>query len=70
MIFVLNGIITKIIIGKILGKSQVWNNTYLNTYQARVTIVFWMVSPLSILIKLIIKILTNGITTGDILLKQ
>ena len=45
-------------------------NTYLNTSQARVTIVFWMTSPLSLLIKLILKILTNGNTTGDIPLKQ
>ena len=30
---------------------------------------FWMTSPLSLLIKLILKILTNGNTTGDIPLK-
>ena len=45
-------------------------NAYLNTSQARVTIVFWMTSPSSLLIKLILNILTNGSTTGDIHLKQ
>ena len=62
--------ITKIIIGNTLGKNHVCNNTYLNTSQARVTIVFWMTSPLSLLIRLILKILTTGNTTGDIPLKQ
>ena len=66
---VFDGIITKIIIRNTLGKNHVCNNTYLNTSQARVTIVFWMTSPLSLLIR-ILKILTNGNTTGDIPLKQ
>ena len=45
-------------------------NTYFNTSQARVAMVFWMTPPLSLLIKLIPKILTNGNTTDDIPLKQ
>ena len=70
MTFVFDGIITKIIRGDNHGKNHVCNNTYLNTSQARVTIIFWMTSPLSLLIKLIQKILTNGNTTGGIPLKQ
>ena len=40
---------------KYLRKESCINNTYLSTSQARVTIVFWMTSPLSWLIKLIPK---------------
>ena len=57
-------------IGNTLRKNHVCNNAYLNTSQARATIVFWMTSPLSLLIKLILKILTNGSATGDIPLGQ
>ena len=77
MTFVFDGTITKIIIGSTLEKNHVCN-TYLNTYttliwtllQVKVAMVFWMTPPLSLLIKLIPKILTNGNTTGDIPLKQ
>ena len=51
MTFVFDGITTKIIIGNI-GKNHVRNNTYLSTSQASVTVVFWMTSPLFLLIKL------------------
>ena len=67
---VFDGIITKIIIRNTLGKNHVCNNTYLSTSQARVINVFLMTSLLSLLIKLILKILTNGNNTGDIPLKQ
>ena len=69
MTFVFDGTITKIIIGSTLENNHVCN-TYLNTSQVRVAMVFWMTPPLSLLIKLIPKILTNGNTTGDIPLKQ
>ena len=39
-------------------------------FSSEVTVVFWMTSPLSLLIKLILKILTNGYNTGNIPLKQ
>ena len=61
-----DGIITKIIIRNTLGKKHVCNKTYLNTSQVSVTVVFLMTSPLSLLIKLILKILTNENTTDDI----
>ena len=70
MTFYFDGVITKIITGNALRKNHVYNNTYLNTSQARITVVFWMTSPLSLLIKLILKILTNENTTGEITLKQ
>ena len=43
---------------------------YLNTSQARVTLVFWMTPPLTLFIKRILKILTTGNTTGEIHFKQ
>ena len=67
MTFAFDGIVTKITIRKTLGKKHVCNKTYLSTSQVRVTVVvFWMTSPLSLLIKLILKILTNENTTDDI----
>ena len=43
---------------------------YLNTSEARVTLVFWMTPPLTLFIKRILKILTTGNTTGEIHFKQ
>ena len=54
---------------KYLKKEACMQNTYLNTFQVRITVVFLMTSPLSLLIKLILEILINGNTTGNIPLK-
>ena len=70
MTFSSDRIVKKIIIGNILRKKHACNNTYFNTFQARVTMVVLMTSPLSSMIKLTLKILTNVNTTGDIPLKQ
>ena len=53
-----------------LGKKHPCSNTYLNISQMRVTVVFLMTFPLPLLIKLILKILTNENTSGDIPLKK
>ena len=55
---------------KYLRKESCMQQNLFETSQARVTVVFWMTFPLSLMIKLILKILTNGNTTGDIPLKQ
>ena len=70
MTFSSDRIVKKIIIGNILRKKHACNNTYFNTFQARVTMIVMMTSPLSSMIKLTLKILTNVNTTGDIPLKQ
>ena len=70
MTFSSDRIVKKIIIGNILQKKHACNNTYFNTFQARGTMVVLMTSPLSSMIKLTLKILTNVNTTGDIPLKQ
>ena len=64
--FVFNGIMTKIVIANTLGKKHAYTNTYCNTSKVRVTVVFLMTSPLPLLIKLILQILTNGNSAGDI----
>ena len=70
MTFSSDRIVKKIIIGNILQKKHACNNTYFNTFQARGTMVVLMTSPLSSMIKLTLKILTNVNTTGDIPLKK
>ena len=70
MTFIFNGIITKIIIGNTSGKKYACNKTYLNTSQVIATGVFFMIPPLSMLVKLIPNILTNENTTGNIPPKQ
>ena len=59
-----DGIVTKIIIGNTLGKKHACNNTFLDTSQVRITVVFLMAFPLYLLVKLVLKILTNANTTG------
>ena len=66
MTFVFDGIMTKIIMANTLGKKHAYTNNYCNTSKVRVTVVFLMTSPLPLLIKLILQILTNGNSAGDI----
>ena len=58
MNFVFNGIITRTVIRNALEQKHACNNTYLNTSEMRVTMVFLRTFQLSLLIKRILKILT------------
>ena len=65
MNFVFNGIITRTVIRNALEQKHACNNTYLNTSQMRVTMVFLRTFQLSLLKKTDSKD-PNGKNIGDI----